>query len=1015
MQRTRLRGGSALLMVLGMVAFMVVSAIGFSVYMRQSRLPSSFLRRTTTSHELARAALAEAMDVIDTSIRGAANAPAPGIGGAPNRWRGRVLYASDETCDVSETVSPLAFESLAYIPPPLVNDVRYHSRRSPTCAWSRFDFDAGRAAYCVVNVSDYFDLNRVSAGKPRGSGDDNLVTLAYLFENDSYTDFDTDPLDFQDFLDNVADSAEGDLVSLADYNLALRSLGSGSGVSSPFVKYIENGGKGGFYGSIGSDESSGGYRAVSMQRFVTDGYSRLDSDEWIADSSSGGGNSEPFDISPEENQPYPDLMKRDSAAANDHTVGAVTDPDNRFWDRYIDCFDPCEEMALYDYLDLDDVPLTVAAPTVERAPMIVGVEKQADDFMAAVKENVKTSELKQVDAAQNIYEERKTVEFTASLRGRLGLNVGLAFPFKWQSERNSRAGAFTAAAQGAFFLERSDCVARSGGSGVNGCRTPKDGVFRDWPVKSGAGSSMDARDGFLVMASTSDSRQLPSKPIEDEADAVLQDAQLDFPDMSQANSLLGDEGGVLARYHLYRRFRENRMTGARIFETGDDGDDGWILDPAQNDGRAEFPLKSLDFEKGAMSDGGEGRYTWGLAVSVSLRNGDGLLVDLAPAHPSDDDVKASRFGDLDTARISRSLLRFDISGDEPFVELKDGYAGYRALHERADAEPQGRALDLSPGAYLTDDPRYNYAAENWWRFDGDTGTSVGGAWLSNVTTGGGDKDGDIFMSVSNQGYLQDAGELAMLPRVSGLKDGDPDCRAMTKAMTGRIPDSAGACGNAGQMWRTYGCLGDLGADEIDTLKISSPVRGFRINPYTDDDRIRLGAFMNTPYDWWAAGTNSNDSVKGKVLGADGYAKDMKAAMKYTFGPLGEGAARISADAMKDLSEAVGDAFRAKTDGRWYDAWRSLWDGGTVQAKMGIRLHDVDRKFLYTYWRRCFANSQQLFLVFFRAEPVVLGGGSGEGSTPAQLGAKGVAVVWRDPRGEADRPHQMRVLFYHQVN
>ena len=35
-----MKKGSALLIVLGMLSFMVVSAVGFSVYMRTSRAPS---------------------------------------------------------------------------------------------------------------------------------------------------------------------------------------------------------------------------------------------------------------------------------------------------------------------------------------------------------------------------------------------------------------------------------------------------------------------------------------------------------------------------------------------------------------------------------------------------------------------------------------------------------------------------------------------------------------------------------------------------------------------------------------------------------------------------------------------------------------------------------------------------------------------------------------------------------------------------------------------------------------
>ena len=60
MNVSRERRGSALLIVLGFVAFLIVSAVTFSIYMRYSRLPSSYLRRTATSRQLVKAALARA-------------------------------------------------------------------------------------------------------------------------------------------------------------------------------------------------------------------------------------------------------------------------------------------------------------------------------------------------------------------------------------------------------------------------------------------------------------------------------------------------------------------------------------------------------------------------------------------------------------------------------------------------------------------------------------------------------------------------------------------------------------------------------------------------------------------------------------------------------------------------------------------------------------------------------------------------------------------------------------------
>ena len=62
------RRGSALLIVLGVLSFLVVSAVAFSAYMRRSRLPSSYLRRSVAARELAKGALSRAIDEIDRAI-----------------------------------------------------------------------------------------------------------------------------------------------------------------------------------------------------------------------------------------------------------------------------------------------------------------------------------------------------------------------------------------------------------------------------------------------------------------------------------------------------------------------------------------------------------------------------------------------------------------------------------------------------------------------------------------------------------------------------------------------------------------------------------------------------------------------------------------------------------------------------------------------------------------------------------------------------------------------------------
>ena len=125
--------------------------------------------------------------------------------------------------------------------------------------------------------------------------------------------------------------------------------------------------------------------------------------------------------------------------------------------------------------------------------------------------------------------------------------------------------------------------------------------------------------------------------------------------------------------------------------------------------------------------------------------------------------------------------------------------------------------------------------------------------------------------------------------------------------------------------------------------------------------------------------------------------------------------------MDTTNTAEGEGIRNTTESDvnlWEDQWNSLdWDGqnsdfcGVTSSDLNV-LSDCDRKFLYGYWRECFAPLQQLFLIFVRAEPLMMGGSD---SMPPQLGARAVALVWRDPYGTGDntKPHRTRVLFYRQ--
>ena len=1018
MKKPTFKNGSALLVVLGMVSFMVISAVGFAVYMRQNRAPSSFLRRNTAARQLAKTALARAIANIEYYMGEAS--PYPGVGGvsSENRWYGHVLCP--EKSGTFSTVSTLTLEALAYLPPAYVNDVRYYSRKTPTAQWKSLPYAAGRYAYTAVDVSDCFDLSRVQVTMPRGSSESNLVTLAYLFEDGNHTSYWQEPSEFQDFLDKVAESTEGSFVSIADYNLALKNYGAGK-MTSPFCDYLTGSGASGFYGFTSlPGETSPEYLKYAAQRFVTDGRSDLKREEWFDedDGSASENDSKYIDITDQKKQPFPRLLtSSDSETKNDMSAAEIIDSTEGLLNDRVKEINPAESVALYDYLDRDNVPASVALPTVERTPMIVGIELENEGALTmTIMSDGENNVSDEKDEASGIYYQRKTVTFYPQFSGEFAVNVGFTFPFLHQQERNQSLGNFTAQATGGLYF---DTVKDT----TDGCRSPIGGIFSSW-VDSNSGGTALKENALVQFASQTMATGVPTGTIENETDAVstsggqLKDVRLSISGFESIDF----KEVYLARYWLVREGKENPQSG--MVEYGE-----WYLDPNQNGGKASFEgLHSVSFKNGKAEKFVSGStYYPQIALAVKLTDKNSNLVDMAPAHVNDDTQAPS--GDLKSwlGSLGRPALRFSISDETAGIALDETLTGYESLADKVE-KATATEMQFTPGTYLTDDPRYNYAAENWYPETGDASGALGADWLQKVQAANyADNANDIFMSVSNQGYLQDAGEFAFLPMVCGFNN-PTEMQPVVNAQNGTIPADIGSLANHALMWRTYNVWGN-DDNNVDNLKLTQPPTGFHINPYSSDDIIKLAPFMNTPYDWWAAGTNLSDEVKSKMIDEDGYSPNMETTLKYTIGPRGT-EMQVDKDKIKELADAISSAIRSNTEGNWYDAYRTLdWNGGSdteiCGVDLGIKLHDVDRKYLYSYWRKCYANQQNLFLIFFRAEPVVLGGGVGEGQTPAQLGAKGVALVWRDPKkpenASSDKaeddtpPHKTRILFYHQFD
>ena len=1045
MKKISSRPGSAILVVLGMTAFLLVSAIAFSAYMRYSRLPSSYLRRTSSTRLLAKAAMARAIDAVDIAVN---NNPHPGVGDQTvnrhpyttgtirNHWVNRVLIGTNTAVNADteidpNTVSPLCLEALAYIPPPLVNEARFFSRRTPTARWHPLDFDAGRYSFCALDVSDYFDVNRMMADVPRASAPNRRISLAYLFETgDEHTGSGSGASDWDKFMENfrtldeetLAFSFKGStlpLVSVADLNLALNQKGGVGDFRSPFADFVTGKNGAAFYGK---GEQA---RKFGRMTFVTDGLFPQE-DETEQTSADGKDTTiERADLNDGANQPFPmSLLVRKNKSLTETLMAQGLNGDVRQdWMRHFSCLDLA---GLCDYLDTDHVPVSLAIPTTERTPMICGVSPNLQNAIIAVdREYVPEKDVKTLSGDEMTRQVERIVTYKLNAQklvpGLGAVNTLVTYPFL-HPEPNPPT--FKMGGRCTLFFSTEAMGLRT--SNVNDLLhlTKVDledsGVFAD---KGLINLKLEDKD------ISGEIKTVNSAP-EDEKDAVK---KIDFAMAREAQAIaryLRQAGNELLTV-TYRWTQKKPMVGGVVAPMAE-----WepkfeevVQDPSKADEiTAHCGLKALthggDVDGDLKSDtkmaelvrsGYDGGKDLTLNLAVWLRitsseNGN-KVVDMVPACLLDDKnlnsvPDAQMIYQGLQGRLGRAypLLRFD-TGVKFRLSVKslDAMAG-------ADEKP----IELSPKGALVGDPRFNYAPEHWF---GISDTVSEDLWLEKNGTGRDGRNHDIFMATSDAGYLQSIYELAMLPQFGSVTDhgNDQTLGNMTAIGDGfeSLRDSFDAVPNKDYMWYAYDPVEDYAAFE--ELPWTSEGTGFKVNPYTDSTNILMSVFANTPVDWKRASTND-------VPGSESY-YDMDAKSfneKYAFNA-------YSADtkiAYRDLERIAGRfSGRMRSEGSIAKAFRELgdWTSANADRFCGVDLSgnsdtlwDVDRKFLYGFWKECFGVKQQLYLIFVRAEPVMLGSGM-SGQIPPQLGARAVALVWRDPRKSKDAvsPHQTRVLFYRQ--
>lgn len=1131
-----MKRGSALLIVLGMLSFMVVSAVGFSVYMRQGRLPSSYLRRNVASRYLVKAALANAIEELDCGwmsiydigeadgtsdndhkkgrMFGIHNDPFPGCGpdNTPEKntmnsgerslwfnnangeqevrldynkngdfWFNRVFCpfgplpypnssgASEDTPPI--TVPTLTLEALAYLPPAIVDDVRKMSRVTRTATWRSLPYEAGRYAYTAVNVSDLFDINRLQANVPRDSGP-NRITLATLTSTDP-----TDPTAVDANNAQAIDAIVGDMkkqeipfVSLADFNLAA-ALGGGKDYA-PVMQFF------GQQNKAYSDLAKANNAVAANAMFVTD--------TWFPPTNTLDTTYKTYNLADGSGQPF----KNFTANSVLTVLGSLNDDAQvqQLYQKNLGLGLAC----LYDYLDGDSVPISLAIPTTEPVPMVVGVSAplgiapMVGNIGNPISSNPYSVPGTDSDGNQVQVQMIRTVQQVGfvGLGNRLQLNVLLTYPFKrMQTSKRIKTDDFKVRAILKMFLAPDGM----------GCR-PNNGLRLLYPTKNDVTAAMgqgwSAANGIATVlsdnfASGQDISDF-NADVKTTADAIkpilLQFSQLGvqmpfYWTVSEAPSPQNPAGYTPSQTRQpYKSLDGLKTSTDALRPLGVEGgvDDPWSQTVANN--RIE---DGLNTQQGPVEFAGlTTTYRLYSAVWVQILDRNGKVVDMAPATVADDEwngrpsVGGAVLSRLDGSDMGVPLLNFKSATAIPFDTALEttlvqppSFAGWQTLY----------AVD----------PRFNFASEDW--FSSSAAVVSANDWITAIKPllGADGRDRDIFMFVSNQEYLQSIGELQFLPFLQDTNDNGAFMDGDYSAVYSRNPfsdrpnatDVTKFAHGENFLWRSY-CAYKLN-DSVPNLDyeyanpytivkngqvIPFPVQcdagGFKLNPYSDDNRVIAAATVLTPYDYYVASTNTLENsldADAKTRKADLVAnlktlQQMKST--YSFGD--SPCAQLSADRLMDINDAIFGAFSqaARNGGSdWMKAWndRMLMEWQEeAQNKvnddnnrfLGIDLdaasilHGVDRKYLYSFWRECFDNRQQLFLIFVRAEPASVGGGSAGNVSSAQLGGRAVALVWRDPQGpettsrpsdtidrssfrsqykKSHRPHRTRILFYHQFD
>ena len=1086
----RSRKGSALLVVLGLMAIISISAFAFAAYMRYSRTPSSYTRRTSAARNLVKAALTRAIDAIDMSVN---DRPHPNITmpdmQAPyyekgeeasdksikdiNVWMDRLFVGEEDKYPAREgdTVSPLAFEALAYIPPYLVNTVRWYSRRVPSAKWKTLDYDLGRYVYCAMDISDYLDVNRLFADAPRSSAPHTRFSLSYLFDSDgedgkSYKsgthkypglktgEWDTWMEEYRKVDEKTREISWGSkvpFISLADFNMALGKKGCIEPFISPFCEFVGNNLNAFDNTTYAKGEST--YADLRRMTLATDGlFPRHDTVPGHPDVNA-------HDLNDAKNQPFKmDYLKKEDPSLSESVIGTEVETAFRDSANGYDRLSGLGCAALRDYLDIDHIPLSLAIPTTERVPMICGVETtlSLDDASPVTletdPEDVLGSGDPKVVSSENEGDSRE-VEMTLNFRFSqklandisLGhINVLTVFPFSHADE--SDTADFGLDGRLSFFL------AVDGNAPLRPVGTPKDPPVYGPHLekKEIEPTSVEPGAGIInVKLECSDKISVKDRkyPIVEEEDTLMSRDIYMSKDKGALESAFKAPGSEILTVTLHWNQSKDEYgrwspSAASVIGSLARGESEYLSDVRNakygfraikwdGNGQCEGVVESPESLNNYLAGAGDSSVEMMGALWLRIKESkDDKVVDMVPACFDDDAV---HLGGGSSEPGMKDVADSSLGRAYPLMLLKTGFKFDLSIAGLLKACGFRDGFKLSPRTIYVSDPRYNHAPEHWFVAEGDLSKK---GWLAQNRSWLGGKDNDIFMATSDSGYMQSKYELMFIPRFTDLKNGGgPTGWYQAPILRHSIPETFDDTCNRSLVWKTYCPFPGVFPPEVfpdkdikersdnddyaafDSLPWTNDGSSFIMTPYSDNLNAFSSVFANTPIDWKRSSTNEVDEAPYYFKMT---AKEFNS--KYAYNEwTGEG--KLAWEDVQSIARRYMGLVRRDGElrGDWKQAWQDMdWFGGNdklcgIELAGSGRFWTADKKFLYGFWRDCIDPKQQLYLIFVRAEPIMVGVGNLR-EMPPQLGARAVGLVWRDPaKTNVDNgyPHRTRLLFYRQ--